>query len=200
LFDVLARVVFRPLTTSNITAPSLFRTLHDRGGTVLFDEAERLRQGSPEVQELLSMFLAGYKRGGTATRLGAVGDSSRPVWFDVFGPKALACIAGLPPALSSRCIPVMMFRAAPGSEKPKRSLGGDGGEWALLRDDLHALALEWGREWLDLAGLPDVVPAEITNRDPALWHPPLALAALVPESGSSGLLSLVPEHALATVD
>src|SRR5262245_25159324 len=32
LFDLLARLVFRPLATSNITGPSLFRTLHDRGG------------------------------------------------------------------------------------------------------------------------------------------------------------------------
>jgi hypothetical protein len=111
LFDVLSRVVFRPLMTANLTAPAMFRTLNDRGGTVLFDEAERLRQATPEVQEVLSMFLAGYKRGGTATRLDKVGDGYRTVQFDVYGPKALACIAGLPPTLSSRCIQVMMCRA-----------------------------------------------------------------------------------------
>jgi len=48
LFQVLARMVFRPLPAANLTAPTLFRTLHEVGGTLLFDEAERLRDGSPK--------------------------------------------------------------------------------------------------------------------------------------------------------
>jgi hypothetical protein len=113
LFEILSRLVRRVLSSSNLTAPALFRTLNDRGGTLLFDEAERLKQPTPDVQEVLSMLLAGYKRGGQATRLEAVGDSFRTVSFDVFGPKALACITGLPSALASRCITIMMFRAGP---------------------------------------------------------------------------------------
>ena len=64
VFQVLSRLVFRPLQSSSLTAPALFRTLHDRGGTLLFDEAEKLRQATPETGEILSMLLAGYKRGG----------------------------------------------------------------------------------------------------------------------------------------
>src|SRR5262249_8067223 len=113
LFEILIRLVFRALASSNLTGPALFRTLHDRGGTLVYDEAERLRQATDAgQQELLSMLLAGYKRGGQATRLEPIGDSFRSVAFDVYGPKALACVAGLPPALASRCIPVTMFRAA----------------------------------------------------------------------------------------
>ena len=125
VFDILARLVFRPLVSSNLTAPALFRTLHDRGGVLLFDEAERLRQSTPDVAEILSMLLAGYKRGGQAIRLEAVGDSFRTIAFDVYGPKALACIAGLPPALASRTVQVMMFRAPPDSVKPKRRIDED---------------------------------------------------------------------------
>ena len=126
VFEVLSKLVFRPLGSSNMTAAALFRTLHANGGTLLLDEAERLKQTqAPEVQELLTMLLAGYKRGGQATRLEPIGDTFRPVSFDVFGPKALACIAGLPPALSSRAIGVTMFRAAPGSDKPRRRVNGD---------------------------------------------------------------------------
>src|SRR5262249_31299489 len=51
LFGILNRLVYRPLASSNLTAPALFRTLHDRGGTLLFDEAERLRQTTPDQQE-----------------------------------------------------------------------------------------------------------------------------------------------------
>lgn len=199
-FEVLNRLAFRPLNSSSMTAPALFRTLHANGGTLLLDEAERLRDTkSPEVGELLSMLLAGYKRGGTATRLEPVGDSFRTVNFDVFGPKALACIAGLPPALASRCIPIIMFRAAPGSEKPRRRIDADAAGWQRLRDALHAMALEHGATWLELPARVDVCP-EMTGRDYELWQPLLAIASWLEENGAKGLLRLMQEHALATID
>ena len=147
LFEILGRLAFRPLASSNMTAAALFRTLHAQGGTLLLDEAERLKQTQcPDVADLLSMLLAGYKRGGQASRLEALGDTGRfkMICFDVYGPKALACIAGLPPALASRCIMVTMFRAAPRSEKPRRRIDADPSGWQRLRDDLHALAMEHG--------------------------------------------------------
>jgi hypothetical protein len=201
VFEILARLVFRPLASSNMTAASLFRTLHANGGCLLLDEAERLRNTrDPDVAEISSMLLAGYKRGGSAIRLEPVGDSGfRTVTFDVFGPKALACISGLPPALASRAIPITMFRAAPGSPKPRRRIDADPGGWQRLRDDLHALALENGRAFLGLADRADVCP-EMTGRDFELWQPLLALASWLEEAGALGLLKLLQEHALTTID
>jgi hypothetical protein len=200
VFEILNRLVFRPLQSSNLTGPALFRTLHDRAGVLLLDEAERLRHSTPDVQEILSMLLAGYKRGGQATRLEAVGETFRPVAFDVYGPKALACIAGLPPALASRCIPVTMFRAGPDSPKPRRRIDAAPEQWQLLRDDLHSLALEHGTTWLDLARRPDVCPPGIDGRSYELWQPLLALAWWVESHGAQGLLDLVRRHALTTID
>lgn len=201
LFEVLSRLVFRPLVSSNLTAAALFRTLHAAGGCLLLDEAERLKQsGDPDVSEVLSMLLAGYKRGGAALRLEPVGDSFRAVSYDVYGPKALACIAGLPPALASRAIPIMMFRAAPGSDKPKRRIDADPAGWQQLRDDLHALALEHGPTWLALANRDDVCPAGIDGRNYELWQPLLALAAWIESAGALGLRSLLQEHALKIID
>ncbi len=199
LFDVLYRLAFRALATSNLTAPALFRTLHDRGGTLLFDEAERLKQTTPDQQEILSMFLAGYRRGGQATRLEPVGDSYRPVCFDVYAPKALACIAGLPPALASRCIPVMMFRAGPNSPKPTRRIDADPEGWQRLRDDLHVLTLEHGAAWLDLARRVNVCPSGISGRAAELWQPLLALAWWLENQGGIGLLEEVTQHALQSI-
>ncbi len=113
LFEVLSRLVFRPLASSSLTGPALFRTLDQQGGTVLLDEAERLREKGPEAMELRSMLLAGYRCEGQAIRLEPVGDTFKPVHFEVYGPKALACISELPPALRSRCIGITMFRAGP---------------------------------------------------------------------------------------
>jgi len=201
VFEILKRLVFRPLASSNMTAAALFRTLHGQGGTLLLDEAEQLRNTrAPEVQELLSMLLAGYKRGGTATRLEAVGDTFRTLEFDVFGPKALACITGLPPALSSRAILITMFRAAPGSEKPRRRMDADPDKWRRLRDDLHAVALEYGSEWLDLAARSHVCPAAMAGRNYELWQPLLALANWLESRGAGGLHGLLQSHALQTID
>ncbi len=200
VFEILSRVVFRPLQSSNLTAPALFRTLHDRSGVLLFDEAERLRQSTPDQQEILSMLLAGYKRGGQATRLEAVGDTFRPVAFDVFGPKAIACIGGLPPALTSRCISVMMFRSAPESAKPQRRIDADPVGWQRLRDDLHVAVLENGAQLLDLPNQSEVCPPGIGGRSYELWQPILALASWIESHGAAGLLRLVQSFALASTD
>jgi hypothetical protein len=200
LLDVIGRIAFRPLSTSNLTGPALFRTLHACGGTVFYDEAERLRQGTPDVQELLSVFQAGYKRGGCATRLEPVGDSGfRPVRFDVFGPKALACIAGLPPPLASRCVRVGMFRSAGNSPKPRRRLDADPSVWQAIRDDLHVLALEYGPTWVELSRRQEVVPSTINGRNFELWQPLLAMAGWLQDHGAGQLLELVQCHAVGAV-
>jgi hypothetical protein len=145
------------------------------------------------------MLLAGYKRGGQAVRLEPMGDSFRTVSFDVYGPKALACIAGLPGPLQSRCIPLTMFRAAPGSPKPRKRIDEDPPGWQGLRDDLHALALENGPTWLELARRDNACPS-MSGRDHELWQPLLAIADWLESCGMQGLLRLVREHALNTID
>ena len=201
LFDVLARLVFRALTSSNMSAASLFRTLHSNGGTVLLDEAERLRNTrDPDVSEILSMLLAGHKAGGTATRLEPLGESGfRTVSFHVYAPKALACISGLPPALASRAIPIVMFRAGPKSPKPRRRIDADPGRWQRLRDDLHALVLEHGPTFLELPTRDNVCP-EMSGRDFDKWQPLLAIGSWLQEAGALGLLGLMQEYALESID
>jgi hypothetical protein len=194
VFEILSRLVFRPLASSNMTAAALFRTLHDRGGTLLMDEAERLRETTPDAGELRSILLAGYKRGGKATRLEPSGDSFKTIEFDCYGPKAIACIGGLPPALMSRSIPVIMFRAAPGSFKPKRRVDAEPELWAGLRDDLHAMVLgPLGLTALALAERTDL--CGFGGRDYELWQPLMALAAMIQVAGAVGLVGLVQEHA-----
>jgi hypothetical protein len=200
LFRVLGRMVFRPLPSANLTAPVLFRTLNEVGGTLLFDEAERLRDGSPEAGELRSILLAGYAQGTPARRLEPTSDGKfQTRSFDVYGPKAIAGIGGLPEALASRCIRIMMFRAAPDSPKPRRRIDDDPDRWARLRDGLHALALEHALTWLELARRDDVCPT-MAGRDYELWQPLLALASWVEEHGADGLLAMTRDHAIQTIE
>ena len=178
VFELLSRLCFRPLLSSNLSAPALFRTLHDRGGTLLLDEAERLGEGGDDVAELRSILLAGYKRGGRASRLELSGDNYQMREFQVFGPKAIACINALPPALASRCVPVPMFRSPAGSDKPRRRLDTDPARWPRLRDGLHAALLgPLGKAAIELASEPGFCP--LGGRQYELWQPLLALAAWI---------------------
>ncbi|MDB5324053.1 MAG: hypothetical protein JWN40_5684 [Phycisphaerales bacterium] len=178
VFELLSRLCFRPLLSSNLSAPALFRTLHDRGGTLLLDEAERLSEGGDDVAELRSILLAGYKRGGRASRLELSGDNYQMREFQVFGPKAIACINALPPALASRCVPVPMFRSPAGSDKPRRRLDTDPARWPRLRDGLHAALLgPMGKAASELASEPGFCP--LGGRQYELWQPLLALAAWI---------------------
>lgn len=195
LFAVLSRIVFRSIQSSSMTGPCLFRMLHDHGGTLLLDEAERLRDGTPDAGDLRSILLSGYKAGSPARRLEKVGDGFQQVAFDVFGPKALASIANPPEALASRCLRLTMFRAGPDSPKPRRRIDADPAIWQSVRNDLHALALEHGPTWLTLSAFADVVPASLAGRDYELWQPMLALAAWLDKAGVKGLLMVMQEHA-----
>jgi hypothetical protein len=173
----------RGFTSSNLSAAALFRTLHERGGTLLLDEAERLIEGAPEVAELRSILLAGYKRGGKASRLESNRDSFQMTEFCVFGPKAIACINELPAALSSRCIPIQMFRNPPTSSKPQLRVDADRSRWIDLRDALHALALRpLGEAAPVLANQDDA--CTLSGRAYELWQPLLSIAQWLDASAS----------------
>ncbi len=199
VLDVLQRMVLRPFSSSNVSASVVFRTLHHRGGVLLLDEAERLKSSDPAQMEIQSILLAGNRRGGRATRNELVNDKYQPCDFQVYGPKAIASIGDVPPTLSSRAIPIAMFRAPAGSESTKFRIDEQPGKWQSVRDDLHVLALEHGPTWLALANRRDVVPAGISNRNSELWQPLLALGAWFEERGVDDLLARMQAHALASV-
>jgi hypothetical protein len=199
LFEVLARLVFRAFCSSNISAPCLFRTLHNNGGTLVLDEAERLKESTPDALEIRSILLAGYKRGGKASRLEASGDTFKMVEFQVFGPKAIGCIAGLPGPLMDRCISIIMFRAPAGSEKPKRRIDETPERWQALRNGLHAIALQYGSHIAAVAAHSEVCPSEISGRNYELWQPLMALASWIESHGGQGLLSVIQDHAARSI-
>ena len=80
VFEVLSRIVYRPLPSANITAPCMFRTLDAQGGTLLLDEAERLHERTPGVGEIRSILMSGYKAGNPARRLEANRDWRMSFW------------------------------------------------------------------------------------------------------------------------
>lgn len=196
VLEVAEQVVFRPLSTSNASAATLFRRLHAEGGVILFDEAESLRRkNDPGAQDLANVLLSGYRKGGSADRLEKVGDTYQPISFRTFGLKALACINEIPDALESRCIPIRMFRCPASSPKPRLRVNPQHRHWQFLRDGLHFLALEYGPKWIELADDSSVCPDWIGGREYEKWQPILAIARWLEEEGVDGLYSIVLRHA-----
>ena len=68
-----------------------------------------------------------------------------------------------------------------------------------LRADLHALALDYGVDFLDLARRDDVCP-RMTGRHFELWQPLLALASWVESHGAKGLLTMMQEYATDRIE
>lgn len=187
--DVLSRMVFRPMMTGNASAATIFRSRHAFGGVLLLDEAERMRDTrSPDVAELLSILLSGYRRGGRASRCEAHGDSYRNVSFDCYGPVVLGCIKGLPPALASRCITVRMMRAGKSDPQVSRSLDDSPEEASAVLDALHCWSLDHAHD----AMTGDCPPSSLSCRDAELWEP---LLRIVAHSGDAAALSMMVHHA-----
>ena len=199
LLGILRRLVFRPFASSDPSGASLFRTIHHRGGTMLLDEADKLWRSNSTAGPIFSVLLAGYKQGGQLARLEFVGGVRTPISFHVFCPKATASIADLPPVLASRGIQIPMMPALPDSPVANRRVDEDPAVWQRLRDDLHALALEHGSTWLDLPNRSEVC-GTIRNRHAELWQPLLSLAAWLESAGVAGLLDLVRDYALASIE
>jgi hypothetical protein len=201
VFDLLEQVIFRPFKTSNITNPALFRTLDGLGGAALLDEAERLSDSrSPDIAELLSSLLSGYKRGGSVCRTEPAGEGRYEIrHFNVYGPKALACIRELPAALASRCVAIQMFRCSKDSGKHMLRLEDDDNIWQGIRDGLHCMALDYGSDWLDLPSRSEDCPS-MAGRNYELWQPLLAIARWYESHGAIGLHGLLRDYALGLVE
>lgn len=98
VFGVLIELIWQGILSSSMTAPCIFRALGVHGGVLLFDETDRLRDRTQEAAEIRALLCSGYKkRGGQAHRLEKKGDDFVLTGFDVYGPKALAGIAQIPP-------------------------------------------------------------------------------------------------------
>lgn len=109
LLEVLELLVPRPLSTSNITAPALFRTIDEREPTLFIDEADNLFADRAAKADLLGIINSGYRRGKCVHRLGGA-QHERLDSFEVFCPKMIAGLEDLPPTTASRSLRIEMKR------------------------------------------------------------------------------------------
>jgi hypothetical protein len=104
LLEVLEFLTARPWRGIAPAEAALFRFIHAKKPTLLLDEVEALsgKKLSDRAAAVLTILNAGYKKGQTVPR--CVGPNHELEYFNVFGPKAFACIGSLPATLQNRCI------------------------------------------------------------------------------------------------
>lgn len=166
---IIEALCFRPKLSSNITASPLFRWLHERGGTLLLDEAERMGETS-DTKEVNNILLAGHTKGGTCTRT----EDGMAAEFAVYGPKAIASITETNSVLASRCIPINLIRRPP-EMGPLPKMRTRQADIDRVRDLLHIAALsDLPRQIIHAAANPAL--CDFDGRTWDVWAPLLCVA------------------------
>lgn len=117
LLDLIGGLVSRCMSTANISAAAIFRSIDIAKPTLLIDEADTFLAANHDVSGILN---SGHtKRSAFTTRVEKAGDQLMPKRFSTFCPKCVAMI-DLPksPALLDRCILIRLERAV-STERPE---------------------------------------------------------------------------------
>jgi putative DNA primase/helicase len=170
LLDILSGVVRRPLSVSNMTPATVFRSIEKWQPTLLMDEAETYVLGREELRGILN---SGHTQT-SAYVIRCVGDDFTPQPFSTWAPKFFALIGELPSTLEDRTICIRMRRKMPGehvkkwkrSEQTEATLSQLRSKMARWASDHHAALRDAD---------PDI-PAALHDRAADNWRPLLAIA------------------------
>jgi hypothetical protein len=169
LLEVLACLVRRPLSASNVTAAALFRVIEAREPTLLVDEADTFLAKHEELRGILD---SGHTRS-SAQVVRTVGDNHEPRIFRTFGAKAIAAIGALSGTLEDRAVVIHMHRRAAG-ERVER-IRRDRIEGQLL--PLRRQAARWVVDHVEgLRTADPATPSTLHDRAADNWRPLLAIA------------------------
>lgn len=168
LLFLLGRMVYRPLTASNISTAALFRTIDAWRPTMLVDEADSFMKENEDMRGLLN---SGHTRDG-AYIIRVVGDDHEPKRFNTWGAKALAGIGRIADTLMDRAIILELRRKLP-HENVDRLRYAEPDLFQTLREKLCRFA-EDHQENVRLAR-PDL-PEQLNDRAQDNWEPLLAIA------------------------
>jgi putative DNA primase/helicase len=170
LLTLLGAMVARALSTANITAAALLRTVERAHPTALVDEADTFLKDSEELRGLVN---AGHCRASSKVqRVVDMPEGPDVREFDVWGAMVIAAIGRLPATIEDRSIQVPMRRRRPDETVERLRLD--------RLDDFQHLAKKCRRWALDnlarLRRLDPSVPEALHDRAADNWRTLLAIA------------------------
>jgi putative DNA primase/helicase len=174
LLELIAKLVPRPLPTSNVTASVIFRAVEKLHPTLLIDEADSFLTDNEELRGIVN---SGHRRE-SAHVLRNVGDDHEPRLFSTWCPMVIAGIGSLPETIEDRSIVVSMRRRQPGETiQPLRwnSRPGDAIQ-KRLATTASTLA-RWGFDHTPgLRAIDPVISDGLHDRAADNWYPLLTIA------------------------
>lgn len=171
VLTILAQVVRKPLSASNITAAALFRSIEKWGPTLLVDEADTFLKDKEELRGVIN---AGHTRS-TSFVIRTVGDDHDPAKFNVWGPKTIALIGALPDTIADRSINVSMRRRRLDEKIEKLRV-----DRLDFFNDLARRCARWSADNMGkLKAADPSVPSCLHDRAADNWRPLLGIAETV---------------------
>ena len=186
---LLGSIVDRPLPSSNVTGPTLFRGIDKHKPTLLLDEADTFLKDDEAMRGIIN---SGHNRS-SAFAMRLVGDDYDVKPFSTWCPKTIAAIGKLPATLMDRAIVVVMQRKK-NADKVKRLRGDKLHEFESLRRQ----CVRWALDSLEAIKATDPdVPEYLGDRAQDNWRTLLAIADIAgwTEVAVAAIKQLAPEKA-----
>lgn len=167
LLDILARLVHRPLPSSNVSASVVFRVVAAHQPCLLVDEGDTFLRDNDELRGILN---SGHRQGSVALR--GVGDEHEPRAFSTYGACAIAMIGQLPDTLTDRSVAIDLKRRLPSERVERFRL-----DRTAELDELARRIARWAKDHAQEVGAVDpAVPTGLHNRAADNWRTLLAIA------------------------
>jgi putative DNA primase/helicase len=174
LLEIIAKLLPRPLSTSNVTASVIFRVIEKMHPSLLIDEADSFMR---ENEELRGIVNSGHRRD-SATVLRNVGDDHEPRSFSTWSPMVIAAIGTLPDTIEDRSIVVSMRRKQPG--ETVRGIRWNSRHGETVKAHLQTVARALARWSFDhtrrLKDIDPAIPNGLHDRAADNWSPLLTIA------------------------
>jgi hypothetical protein len=179
LLEVMAKMVRRPVKTSNVSSAAIFRLSELYHPTFLMDEA----QDQLKNEDFCLVIKSGHTPGDVAIRCDP--NTNNPVIFDVFCPKLLAGIGRANGQIMSRSIIIEMERRDGETDRSIKI-----GDPELV--DLRRKLARWAQDCGDLSGIhfPKQTGIKLRNRDN--WQVFYRVASAVSSTVARQLLETIP--------
>lgn len=170
LLSVLKRLSYKALSTSNISAPALFRLIELYKPTLLIDEVDSFLALHEEMRGIIN---AGFTRE-SAFIIRCAGDELEPTPFNVWGAKALCGIGKIADTLQDRSI-ILRLRRKYSGESVQDVDRSNKEHWATLRSKLARFAQD--NQQKVLLSNPAPIP-QLNDRANDCWLPLLQIASI----------------------
>lgn len=182
LQELASLLVSAPESTSNVSEAALFRLIESYekngvGPTLLFDEAEILRDKTDRAGYLRHVLNAGNRADAVVIRCGKSGDKFNVEKFRVYCPKMISCIELPPPTIAGRSIVVLL-------QKKRKDQATERFNKRKLQpecDELREVCREWIKENSEeITKVYDNLPELefLPDRDAEGWEPLFAILSV----------------------